>query len=237
MLNLQKSTSLTMFQTESNDFDLKINFPKDGKKFVSVLCKMHEVYEDDLESFKDSNPNYVLSKQHLRKSRERIKNLKAINPTATKYLAGIVLCEEYSYTIDISISATKVVGIARYKHSSEAKAKESKLYIAFDSLNISNDGQTGFYKCATGFKGASTLVKRNELKVSKDMVSKIDSKLYNPKPVIARTVKEMKKYNDIFTAKYFADIAIRDDMVRKELMKRLRKSDLERLLSLDMLEL
>ncbi|ODA49496.1 hypothetical protein BC476_06020 [Vibrio parahaemolyticus] len=216
MLIPTKATSITMFITESTNYDLKINFPKAGKKYVSQLIKLEEIFEETDMLY--STPNYVpqLSAKY-RKVKERVRNIKELHPNHDTLLSGMVEVDGYSYTVDVALSATKAIGIIRYKYSTNTK--ETKKYIAFDRLDLSRDGETGFYKASAGIKGAPSLAKRCELQIIEPEKAMNTFVPYAPVQGIRQIAQEMNQERDVYAAKEFAHIALNNELVKKEIFK------------------
>ncbi|ELS9097778.1 hypothetical protein R6H34_001003 [Vibrio vulnificus] len=216
MLIPTKATSITMFITESTNYDLKINFPKAGKKYVSQLIKLEEIFEET--DMLASTPNYITRRtSKYSKVKERVRDIKALHPNHDTLLSGMVEVDGYSYTVDVALSATKAIGIIRYKHSKNTK--ETKNYIAFDRLDLSRDGETGFYKASAGIKGAPSLAKRCELQIIEPEKAMNTFVPYAPVQGIRQIAQEMNQERDVYAAKEFAHIALNNELVKKEIFK------------------
>ncbi|HGS5630403.1 TPA: hypothetical protein ACMDXI_001016 [Vibrio parahaemolyticus] len=218
MLIPTKATSVTMFITLSTDYDLKINFPKAGKKYVSKLIKLEEIFEET--DMLASTPTYVTHRSaKYSKVKERVRDIKALHPNHDTLLSGMVEVDGYSYTVDVALSATKAIGIIRYKNSENTRKKETKNYIAFDRLDLSRDGETGFYKASAGIKGAPSLAKRCELQIIEPEKSMNTFVPYAPVQGIRQIAQEMNQERDVYAAKEFAHIALNNELVKKEIFK------------------
>ncbi|ELS3451113.1 hypothetical protein R5E07_003914 [Vibrio vulnificus] len=205
-----------MFITESTNYDLKINFPKAGKKYVSQLIKLEEIFEET--DMLASTPNYITRRtSKYSKVKERVRDIKALHPNHDTLLSGMVEVDGYSYTVDVALSATKAIGIIRYKHSKNTK--ETKNYIAFDRLDLSRDGETGFYKASAGIKGAPSLAKRCELQIIEPEKAMNTFVPYAPVQGIRQIAQEMNQERDVYAAKEFAHIALNNELVKKEIFK------------------